>query len=154
VRSRPAPRHDHIQQAPLLVVALTGKEDVVPVEDVEGGQQRVAVLPPRRPGLGRGQIEGSAVNHLHIEPFTQPGGLVHPVAARAEVPIDLLQSDEVATRGGERTERTIEVEHAVLAHTVMDVEGRHPHEESVAVASCGTTNRVPLRRGTTERGHQ
>jgi hypothetical protein len=103
---RDAAGHDpDPQQAALLVRAGPGQRDVLRVRDREGGQERVAELPPRAAGAGRVEVAVRPVRDVHPQLACQPVGLVDEAAARAVVPVDLLEADHV--RPGIRMTRAV-----------------------------------------------
>jgi hypothetical protein len=63
---------------------------------------------------------------VHVEHIGQPGGLVDEVAARAPVPVDLLQADDLGTRPFDGRGDAREIQHTVEPDAVVDVERRHP----------------------------
>jgi hypothetical protein len=62
---------------------------------------------------------------VHPEARRQFRRPVGPLAALAEVPVDLLQPDDVGVGAPDLAGDAVEVEGAVESGTVVDVEGQH-----------------------------
>src|SRR5689334_10389582 len=116
--------HPRAQQPALLVPVRPGQGGVLPVGDREGRQDRVAELAWRCTGNGRPEVDIGPVDDVHTQLAGQPPGLVDEATALTEVPVDLLQTDDVHVGGPDHPAGAREVDPPVYALAVLDVE-RH-----------------------------
>lgn len=135
-------RHEHVELLP-VTAAQTGTEhstgllrrrearvvrEQVPLcgEDLVRAEQRDPVAAPGAAHLGRGQVERGTEADVHPQQLAELGGLVRMAGALAEGDVDLLQADDIRSERPDLARGPGQVDQAVTAEAVADVEGRDP----------------------------